>query len=582
MAAFSTPSFSGFGSSVGSAPAVQGNAFSFGVNTAKTTASTGFNFGAPSNTVAPSAFGGMGTSGFSFGGGAAPSTSTMGFSFGGPTTTTASTGFGFGTTPATTAASSGFGGFGGFGTSAFGTAPTATSAPFGTSTFGAPATSAPATSTGFNFGGFGTGGFGGSAFGGVKPFGAPTSTQIGGQTIAQSQPQTFLAEAAALFRPTVFGDERDVILAKWNRLLAFWGNGKAYYANGAPPYEFTPQNPFCRFKALGYSCLPKSRNEDGLVALILNKKETDVRPQQQQIVDGLHRIMGSQPTLSVCVEGLKPVAENRSEITMYILERSPNGMTRRIPSLDVYTFLNQSNICPVLTSLGIDAVVPKVAPTKEQLKQYLEYPPAGIDPLLWQQAQLDNPDPENIIPVPLVGFGELQKRLKCQEEESRVHQGRLNAIATEISDLQTRHATALAQIAECKRKYLELSRRLLQVMVRQEITRKLGQAIQPDEEQLRIKLETLQSELLAPNQFKGRLDELLSQSRMQRDQMVPRAEEGFVLDADLSEEIKLHLKRQQEGLTHLLNIIKEDLDELHIIEAGLKDELHSNYVLRPS
>lgn len=43
-----------------------------------------------------------------------------------------------------------------------------------------------------------------------------------------------------------------------------------------------------------------------------------------------------------------------------------------------------------------------------------------------------------------------------------------------------------------------------QVMVKQEIYRKLGYAIQADEEQLRTQLESIQAELSAPTRFKVR------------------------------------------------------------------------------
>lgn len=42
----------------------------------------------------------------------------------------------------------------------------------------------------------------------------------------------------------------------------------------------------------------------------------------------------------------------------------------------------------------------------------------------------------------------------------------------------------------------------LQVLIRQEIQRKSGYAIQVDEEHLRVQLDTIQSELNAPTQFK--------------------------------------------------------------------------------
>ena len=35
---------------------------------------------------------------------------------------------------------------------------------------------------------------------------------------------------------------------------------------------------------------------------------------------------------------------------------------------------------------------------KEQLESYLKNPPVGIDPLLWDQAKKDNPDPDQLIP----------------------------------------------------------------------------------------------------------------------------------------------------------------------------------------
>lgn len=43
-----------------------------------------------------------------------------------------------------------------------------------------------------------------------------------------------------------------------------------------------------------------------------------------------------------------------------------------------------------------------------------------------------------------------------------------------------------------------------QVLIKQEIQRKSGYAIQVDEEHLRVQLDTIQSELNAPTQFKVR------------------------------------------------------------------------------
>lgn len=64
----------------------------------------------------------------------------------------------------------------------------------------------------------------------------------------QPQPTQLYQQVTALSAPTLLGDERDSILAKWNQLQAYWGTGKGYFANNNPPVDFTQENPFCRFK----------------------------------------------------------------------------------------------------------------------------------------------------------------------------------------------------------------------------------------------------------------------------------------------------------------------------------------------
>ncbi|OWK13554.1 NUP54 [Cervus elaphus hippelaphus] len=95
----------------------------------------------------------------------------------------------------------------------------------------------------------------------------------------------------------------------------------------------------------------------------------------------------------------------------------------------------------------------------------------------------------------------------------------------------------MAKIAQYKRKLMDLSHRTLQVLIKQEIQRKSGYAIQADEEQLRVQLDTIQGELNAPTQFK-------------------------------------HLKQQQEGLSHLISIIKDDLEDIKLVEHGLNETIH--------
>ncbi|KAF7696664.1 nucleoporin p54 isoform X1 [Silurus meridionalis] len=545
----------------GTSNTASSSGFSLGSFGAKTTASTAFGFGTGTTTTASSGFGSL----------SAPS-------FGAATTTTAPAGFGFGSTTT--------GAFGGFGN-------TATSSAGSTFNFSNPANTGGGLfgntqNKGFGFSsGLGTGtgtgtGFGSGLGGGGLGFGGfnlqSTQPQQGGlfgqQTQAQAQSNQLINTASALSAPTLLNDERDAILAKWNQLQAFWGTGKGYFNNNIPPVDFTQENPFCRFKAVGYSCIPSSKDEDGLVALALNKKEVDVRSQQQQLVESLHKFLGGNPTLTVNVEGVKALPDDQTEVIVYVVERSPNGTSKRVPASTLYSYMEQVNIKSQLQQLGVVMSITRTALSPAQLKQLLQNPPAGVDPIIWEQAKVDNPDPDKLIPVPMVGFKELLHRLKIQEQMTKQHQTRVDIIATDISELQKNQSTTVAKIAQYKRKLMDLSHRVLQVLIRQEIQRKSGYAIQVDEEHLRVQLDTIQSELNAPTQFKGRLNELMSQIRMQNHYGAVRAEERYVVDGDLLREIKQHLKQQQDGLSHLISVIKDDMEDIKIIEQGLHDSVH--------
>ncbi|XP_077983788.1 nucleoporin p54-like [Glandiceps talaboti] len=531
--------------------------FGFGTNTSTTgTGTTGFGGFGAAKTTAPSLFGGLGT-----------------------TTTTAATGFGgLGTT--TSAGTSGFS----FGS----TAPTTTAA----SSFGFPSSTGFGTGlgagTGLTSGLGGTGGLGGLGTGLGMGLGVGTglgtglSTGLGGgltsgfvnpQAQQANSANVLVNTASALHLPMIYGDERDVMIAKWNQVQAFWGTGQGYYTqNGS--VDFTPDNPFCRFKTVGYSCKPSSKNEDGLVALDFKKKESEIRHQQQQLVDSLFKILGSRPTLSVCVEGVKALPDNKTEVLVYVQERLPIGASKRVTATDLYNVLNQATLKSQLESLGVCSMVVKTELTEAQLKQYYENPPAGYDPRLWRQAKLDNPDPESLIPVPMVGFSELNSRFKHQEYQNKQHQGRLNIISEDICTLQRNQATIHGKLAEYKRRHAELSHRILQIMLAQEVYRKSGLAIQIDEEQFRVQLESIQAELHAPTQFKGRLNEMMSQIRMQSQALAVRSEERYSIDMALQEEIRQHLKQQQEGIRHLMSVIKDDIEDLQLIENGLVDVIH--------
>lgn len=541
-------------------------AFTFG-NTSASSGSTFGGFGA-AKTTTTTGFGSTTTGGGLFG---AKTSAPTGFSFSTPASSssgglfsgfgaakTSATTFGFGTN---TASTSGFGGFGAAKTSA--------------STFGGFGSTTTSTATGFGKSGGLFGGFGNNASSTGICFGAqPPQQQQQQQQQVQGFENALANMTSALTMPTLFGDERDGVIAKLNQLQALWGEGKAYYSQNAQPIPLSAENPFSRFKTIGYSCLPSAQDSDGFISFDLKHKEDYVKQNQQQFVEAISKILGNKPTLSVCVDGVRSLPGDKSEIVIYVVERQVNGSSRRILATELYGFFSQQNIKTQLNQLGVEDMIAKTLLSASQLKQFLDTPPLGIDSILWEQAKKDNPDPKNLIPVPMMGFKELLTRLNHQQYQNTQHKRRLEILNEEIEKLQSSQSTTVAKLAQYKRKHLELGHRVLQVMIQLETIRKSGYAIEHDEEQLRIQLESLQAELNAPMQFKGRLNELMSQIRLQTQVKGSSNNLPYLLDDQVKFETKQHLSKQQEAILQLVSIINEDFEDLKTIENGLYDSIY--------
>ncbi|XP_033152174.1 probable nucleoporin Nup54 [Drosophila mauritiana] len=603
----------------------------FGANTslgatstpAKTTGGLfGSPFGGTAATSQPApAFGAQATSTPAFG--AQPATSAFGAgsafgataaapAFGAATGTSAFGGSAFGSAPAfgaatTTTAGTGLGGggFGGFGAAPatsqaglFG-APATSAAPPAFSGFGQQAAASTATASGFSgfgttttsapaFGGFGTNqstGFGGGAFG--STFGKPANTTVtpgfggfGGTSFMLGQPQQQPAPISAdeafaqsILNVSIFGDERDKIVAKWNYLQATWGTGKMFYSQSAAPVDITPENVMCRFKAIGYSRMPGKDNKLGLVALNFCRELSAVKPHQQQVIQTLHSLFGSKPNMLVHIDSIKELENKKCQMVIYVEEKLPHAPneSKRILATDLSSYLNQASLKPQLNNLGVVEALALVLPDEDQLREYLENPPRGVDPRMWRQANSDNPDPTIYLPVPMVGFSDLKWRVKCQEQETDTHALYIKKVEGELTELKKRHATATAKILEHKRKLAELSHRILRIIVKQECTRKVGTSLTPEEEAMRTKLQNMLAVVSAPTQFKGRLSELLSQMRMQRNQFAANGGAEYALDKESEDEMKTFLSMQQRAMEVLSDTVNKDLRALDVIIKGLPE-----------
>lgn len=563
----------GFGTtSTGGSTAPSGGGFTFGATNPGTTTAQGFAFGTATTTGTST-----GTTGFSFGGTSTAGTSTAastGFSFGGtstaPKTTASSTGFTFGNT-STAGAATGTTGF------SFGTAanPTTSASPFG-ATFGAAAPATTATTQGFSFGGganqpakafnFGgpttsnaSGGFGllGPCFGPKTATGFPAQTSDASQLqqAAMGQPDPSLALHLAICTPSYFNNENDEVLRKWNQLQAFWGAGKGYYAPNMPPVEFTPENPYCRFKAVCYARIPDYRNEDGHVLINIGKPLSEVEQHKQQIVTTLTTLFNGAEVVVELVYAGQSI--NQTVVHMHVLQPLPNGGKQKAPSSDVYRHMAAPTSAETVKNLCILDVIPLVSLNDKQMKEYLDTPQRGIDPALWEQGKRENPNPKKFFPVVKVGFQELQMQFKEQEQHAEKLQTSMKEITDAITQLKHKQAMVKAAIQNAKWKQANLMRRVLKLVSAQEVERKRGVPLDQTEEQIRMRLEDLYVQLMQPTQYRGCLNELMAQMSVK-----PSGSKGcprYGLVNDKEKDISQYISWQQEALNAVVMVLKEDL-----------------------
>lgn len=123
----------------------------------------------------------------------------------------------------------------------------------------------------------------------------------------------------------------------------------------------------------------------------------------------MNQIFGNKPNITIVVENVKSINDTKVQVIIYIEEKSTiSNEVKRVLATEVASYLNQPMPKQQLTQLGIESVVALVLPEEDQLKEYLDNPPKGIDPRMWEQAKMDNPDPKRFIPVPMIGFQDVR------------------------------------------------------------------------------------------------------------------------------------------------------------------------------
>ncbi|CAF0909034.1 unnamed protein product [Rotaria sordida] len=541
--------------------------FTFGAPAATTTSSTAPIFGAPAATT---------------------TATTTPFTFATPATTTASV-FGFGTpasttTAATTAAKPLFTGFGTGATTTtpafgFGTATTTATAPATFGSFGFPTAPATITAPTFAF----TGGL-------TQPFGtatvAPVPTTIPTTNVIRSDDILI----TSLTSPRLFNDERDELILKWNILQAFYGTGKTFCHQGV--YDVDANLPYHVFKTYSYSVRPKTRDEDGLVALIINQKLADVVKDKDKRIESLHRLcFNNNPNCIIELEGISPLADDRTQMLIVVSEKQPGTLLiKKAKSSDVVNYLQPPQpqqqtttllALPInpnkahLDSMGIVQIFARTDLSDQDYKQYLDSTPPGLTAFVWEQAKKENPKPQLLLPVPLVGVKALRDRMKSQFIEHEDQKQQLENIRQQLRTVKDQCEAFRLTMKRYQTNLLDYSHRILKATIQFESRRRQYEPkLTSTEIQIWTNLHSLQN--LSQSPLDIRIKDLIMKIRMNPTLLAPiqwssilNSNESLRFDKEKIEQIKDILQEIHRGIKNVVELVQNDRTTLGKIDEKI-------------
>jgi len=200
-------------------------------------------------------------------------------------------------------------------------------------------------------------------------------------------------------------------------------------------------------------------------------------------------------------------------------------------------------------------------------------PPPTVNPRLWNQAVVNNPDPRNLVPVQVTGFEDLKKRLDAQEVANAEYQKKLKEIKSTLAEMQRQQELTRKQEIEKLRKSLaDQSARLLKVMTKVECERARDLPLLSTEVDFRRKLEAIKRKLARPL---ARVTELQGVVRLQEERP-PDALLAINLDPDTAGQLYQFLDTQRVSLQHVMNTSRRSNRDAQIIVDGLQTALKTN------
>ena len=565
-----TGGFGGFGAAgaatakpstgFGAAPATTGGFGAFGASAA-TGAATG-GFGAPA--VAPAATGGFG----------APAASTAAPAFGAPATGAASAGV-FGAPAAAPALGTGLTGAtstGGFG--AFGAAPAVgTAAAKPTSGFGA----APATTGGF-------GAFGAPAAAGAAAKGLGATGAAAGATAAAAvgpvvlSPQHHITDAMKYLVQPIRGmgnfmgsevmDAKNAEAARTGKVKEMKESIDVYQAINVQLISWAPWDP----AVMTQNAKMAKDNRFAAVQDVVRKlstanaveRERELAKFKKEDADLVRLAMLPRFDASTINER-DPNTKPPRELCDVVENQSDPCEWK--PEVDNPHCRFRHYILQPLTQAQMRLPV-------EQRHGFSQSAASSPNDPLFQSKLQENPNPYKYCVLPIVGFQQLERRVKMQDDKMEEQNAVLQSFEREVIRMREFQSVEFPiMLAQRRAKQVELGRRTIEILRRLETKREPTSAPSRREEAerrgLNDGLDQLRQEVAQGGTLQRRLqqlEELMAEVRMQdRKRLKQRSVASPACDPLALERLDKFLEHRLKGIRHICDIVQKDYNDTQVM-----------------
>mmetsp|Transcript_15853 Transcript_15853/g.25612 ORF Transcript_15853/g.25612 Transcript_15853/m.25612 type:complete len:301 (+) Transcript_15853:399-1301(+) len=220
-------------------------------------------------------------------------------------------------------------------------------------------------------------------------------------------------------------------------------------------------------------------------------------------------------------------------------------------------------------------------PPEHRAHGHLSVPkPPHITNQVWNEALARNPDPQELMPVPLVGAPAIHTRIVSQQEKSNALASHAKKLGESLKFLEKAARSSKDAVKQSNAQQEALRRRLLEVMRKVEIVRCMGQPTTSAEGESRQRLGEIARQAgfvgtsLADLEERGRQQARTWRMRgatmdSQQQQQSSRSSEVGLREQDKVELFQV-LNEQRLGMERLGHIVKKEVRDVGILKEELE------------